>query len=200
MIVAGLTGTGMCAGILGIVKGVTAASRGFSGFGSGMMLLGFWLSWKCYGQLLRWLFFSHMHIPLSFPSSWTYYIYRRLVYIHIKSLFLLSHALPWGCSYPCSCSTLLLLSGVGFSDWSLLCSLLVILTHTDCYRIRQNAGHPLYFPVPQPTPIHLHRGIPGFARLFPWPFLFCPKCLIPLDGTPSQSLSLSSCSIPFLPQ
>ena len=41
MMVAGLTGVVMCTGMLGVVEGVTAASRGFSGFGLGMMSSGF---------------------------------------------------------------------------------------------------------------------------------------------------------------
>ena len=46
IIVTGVSGIGVCIRILGVTEEVTTASRGFLGFGSGTMLLGFRPSWK----------------------------------------------------------------------------------------------------------------------------------------------------------
>ena len=46
MTVIGLTGVRIYVGMLGVIKGVTATSRGFSGFWSGMISLEFQPSWE----------------------------------------------------------------------------------------------------------------------------------------------------------
>ena len=88
-------------------------------------------SFKCYDQLLGWLIFSHMYISLLFPFTWSHSIYRGPIHFHHGSLFFFSHTLPLECSYPCFPSALLFLIGVGFSNYSLLCFLIV--THADSF-------------------------------------------------------------------
>ena len=59
-----------------------------------------------------------------------------------------------------------------------------------CYGIHWTSWHPLHFPLPQWTSARLHCRIPCITRLVSWPFLICPKCLVPLDGTLPWPLSL----------
>ena len=66
---------------------------------------------------------------------------------------------------------------------------LKILAKDWCYGIHWPPWYPLHFALSWQSSAHLPHRLPCITGLVLWPFLICPKCLVPLDGTPSWSLS-----------
>ena len=71
----------------------------------------------CYGQLLEWLCFSPIYTPLSLLSLRSRLIYGGPIYLLVRSPFLFSLARSWGRTYPYSCPSLPILSGVRLFIW-----------------------------------------------------------------------------------